>query len=339
MEELIKGIKLVPIKDTLKFTKISDEEYFSAKYGSYISNSRLGLLNPEQDGTPEKFFQGFSANKIFSDSLVFGSLLHQGLLQPEYFDLCTTVDRPTGKVGHIADLLSRVKNPTEKDFMDAIIEVDYYHGIVSEKRLQKVMDTVLKYLEEKRKYEKEHQDKEQMFADPAMRNKYISCLNNLQKDSSIMNLLSPKGLVDDPISYNEQAMIMDVKAIMPDGKEIPLSLKSKLDNCTIDLETNTSTINDLKTTSPELSFFSSVIDRYHYYRELSMYAFLLSTYVKEKYNTEKWNLKGNFLLVHTKEPYPTGVYPMTKELWEKGMEEFKNLLKLVAYYVSTGYSL
>ena len=43
--------------DTLYLQKISDEVYFSKKYANHISNSRLGLINPEQGGDPKKFFQ------------------------------------------------------------------------------------------------------------------------------------------------------------------------------------------------------------------------------------------------------------------------------------------
>ena len=52
-------IKLTPLLDTLRLQKISDEVYFSKKYNHYISNSRLSLLNPKQEGSPEKFFEGF----------------------------------------------------------------------------------------------------------------------------------------------------------------------------------------------------------------------------------------------------------------------------------------
>lgn len=52
-------IKIAPLLDTLRLEKISDAVYFSEKYSDYVSNSRLGLLNPRQDGSPEKFFAGF----------------------------------------------------------------------------------------------------------------------------------------------------------------------------------------------------------------------------------------------------------------------------------------
>ena len=59
-------IELTPILDTLQLLKITDEEYFSDKYKHYISNSRLGLLNPKQEGSPDKFFTGFITNGYVS---------------------------------------------------------------------------------------------------------------------------------------------------------------------------------------------------------------------------------------------------------------------------------
>ena len=70
-------IEITPILDTLRLEDIDDAVYFSEKYSGYISNSRLSLINPEQDGSPEKFFEGLSSHKIYSDSLVFGSAVHE----------------------------------------------------------------------------------------------------------------------------------------------------------------------------------------------------------------------------------------------------------------------
>ena len=56
---MVDNIKIIPLLDTLRLQKIDDSEYFSKKYSGYISNSRLSLINPKQDGSPEKFFNGF----------------------------------------------------------------------------------------------------------------------------------------------------------------------------------------------------------------------------------------------------------------------------------------
>ena len=55
----LSSIEITPLLETLRLEKISDAVYFSEKYSGYVSNSRLGLLNPRQEGTPEKFFAGF----------------------------------------------------------------------------------------------------------------------------------------------------------------------------------------------------------------------------------------------------------------------------------------
>lgn len=64
-------IILEPLLDTLLLEKIDDSVYFTSPiYKHRISNSRLGLLNPRQDGSPEKFFSGFKQS--FNASFALG---------------------------------------------------------------------------------------------------------------------------------------------------------------------------------------------------------------------------------------------------------------------------
>lgn len=65
-------IKITPLIDTLRLQKISDEVYFSERYSNYISNSRLSLINPDQDNDPQAFFEGLSKHSKYSDALIFG---------------------------------------------------------------------------------------------------------------------------------------------------------------------------------------------------------------------------------------------------------------------------
>ena len=81
----LNDIKFEPLIETLTVGKISDQEYFSKKYSDFISNSRLGYINPNQDGSPDKFFT--SMKPIYSDSLLLGSAVHSQYLQPELFEL------------------------------------------------------------------------------------------------------------------------------------------------------------------------------------------------------------------------------------------------------------
>lgn len=52
---------------------------------------------------------------------------------------------------------------------------------------------------------------------------------------------------------------------------------------------------------------------------------------------EECTVKSNCLVVSTIPDYYTKVYEITKKDFAKGWNEFKNLLKLVAQYVSTDY--
>jgi len=51
----------------------------------------------------------------------------------------------------------------------------------------------------------------------------------------------------------------------------------------------------------------------------------------------KPTIKSNFLIVETIPEFYTKVYPMTKALFKKGMDEFSHLLKLAAFYSCNGY--
>ena len=70
---------------------------------------------------------------------------------------------------------------------------------------------------------------------------------------------------------------------------------------------------------------------------MAIYCYLLSLCAKKFFNIEESQIKSNFLVVSTIPNYYTKVVPMTKKLFMKGFAEFKNLMKLVAYYVATGY--
>ena len=56
----------------------------------------------------------------------------------------------------------------------------------------------------------------------------------MKNNKKVQNLLHPKGLIDDPISECEQAILLDAKVEVPGLDPFIVRLKSKLDNYTID---------------------------------------------------------------------------------------------------------
>lgn len=334
-------IKLTPLLDTLQLVKISDAEYFSPKYGEYISNSRLGLLNPRQGGSPESFFTGFK-DEGFISSLVIGSAVHELVLQNESFELAPALGKPTAKMGAMADELYPVwlEHPIRtSDITEASNKINYYKGKLTPDRIKQVNEQCIPYWKA-RKQLVSNSNKELIYLDDKSRDTVYNCVEALTNNPQVQELLHPSGLIDAPISLNENALLLDVQAECPNGKTFIMHLKAKLDNFTIDLESDTVVVNDVKTIGKVVSEIDSNISKYHYSRELAMYLFLLRLYVIKEYGIENPTMKANYLVVSTVPQYYTKVRAMTKKECYAGLHEFRTLLRYAAYQIGyNGYSL
>lgn len=327
-------IKLTPLPDTVQLIEMDDEEYFSDKWSEWISNSKLALINPDQDGSPEIFKEGLSKHQKYSDSLVFGSAVHELVLQPESFILVDNVDRPTAKMGAMADeLFENYLNDLMDDayIIQASDKVNYYKGKMDEAKIMNVRYACDTYWEDRDNWHRNYKGtKTPIFLDPNSREKLNLCLASVEANQEIQDLLHPKGLLDVPKSVNEAALFIQVKAEY-NGKETILKLKGKLDNFTINFETDEVVLNDLKTTGHWLINFKDSFEKYHYNRQMAMYAWMLRLYVQKEYNIQPSRLTANMLLVSTVPDYRAGIFKVTNTEIRKGFLEFKDLLQRVAY--------
>lgn len=325
----------MPLLDTIQLIEMSDEEYFSDKWAGYISNSKLALINPDQDGSPQIYKEGLSKHPKYSDSLVFGSAVHELVLQPKEFAVVNNVDRPTAKMGAMADelyktFLSNKGVVSDKDIIAASDKIDYYKGKMDSIKIENVKDKCINYWWDRRDWEHNNLGTEPIYLDPKSREKLQLCLASVEANKKVQDLLHPKGVFEEPISMNEAALFMDVRA-EHEGKETILKLKGKLDNFTIDTETNEVVLNDLKTTGHWLIDFGDSFKKYHYNRQMAMYAWMLRSYVEKQYNIKPSSLMANMLLVCTVPDYRAGVFRVTNSEIRKGFLEFKDLLQRVAY--------
>ena len=335
----LENIKFKPLLDSLRLQKISDEEYFSSHYSDYISNSRLAKINPDQDGTLQKFIDGLQANRLFIPSLPLGSAVHMITLQPDYFQLIPEITtKPSAKVGFIADELLNIAkdtfNPTKEEIYKACAIVDYYKGNPSDAQYNKLLNQLQVYFKDLKHFydtdERSKNNKECIFLEPKQMETAKACIKALEENSKIQDKLHPKGLINTPISENEQAILLDVEVSLPNLEPIIIKLKSKLDNYTIDAESNTITVNDIKTHGKMLNEFEPALNHFHYFREMSMYCYLLKLCANKFYGLSNPKIESNFLVVSTIPNYYTKVVPMTPKLFNKGFKEFKYLLKLAA---------
>ena len=335
-------IKLEPLIDTLRVEKIDDKIYFTSPvYKNRISNSRLGLLNPKQGGSPDKFFAGFQQS--FNPSFALGSAVHEQILQPDLFKLAEDTGKPTAKMGGMADELYDIycqREITKEDIIKASNKIEYYKGKMTPDRIAEVRTKCAKYWETRASLELNlEENKEVRYLDYPMLEKAKSCIESLQSNPLVMKLLHPTGIVEDPISECEQAILLDIKATMPNGKEVILHLKAKLDNYTIDVESNMIKVNDVKTHGQMLNTFDESKVKYHYYREIALYMFLLSLVAKHKYNMPNPKKQANYLVVSTVPNFYSKVVPVSMVEIRKGFYEFQQLLRYSAYLMCyKGYS-
>lgn len=336
--ELIKKVKIKPILDSLRLEDISDSEYFSEKYSSYISNSRLNKL--KTDGA-ETFFAGLKSE--YSASFETGSLIHTIVLQGDDYEVVNGVFKPTAKAGLMAEALYKSDGtiPTDNEIKAKSKEIGYYKDSFTTNRLNEFKAKAEPYWRDRFIYEQNNPfkegDKERIFTDIKNYELLNNCLNTLNKDINIQKLLHPEGLTETPIIGNERTILMDITMEVPGYDAKTYKLKAKLDNFSIDKEENVITVNDLKTTSRPASIFDPTY--YSYQREIAFYSWLLKLAAQKFYNVENAITKGNFLVVSTIPEYETCVYPMTSKLFLSGWKEALYLLKVVAYLnIVKGYT-
>lgn len=335
--DLLKQVKITPLIDTIRLENIDDEEYFSDKYSSYISNSRLGVLKKEG---VKAFFNGIP--QTYNPSFETGSLIHTICLQGDDYKVVEGVFKPTAKAGLMADALYKPDGttPTDDEIKAQSYIIGYYKDKLTDSRLNEFRQKAEPYWRDRFLYEKNNpkSDKKRIYTDERNFELLKGCMKSLNENFAIQKLLHPECLVEEPIIKNENTILMDIKMEVPNYEPRIYKLKAKLDNFTIDTENNVLTVNDLKTTSKPASIFDPTY--FSYQRELAFYGWLLKMYAKNCLNIEKATLQGNFLVVSTIPEYTTSIVPMTSKLFALGWKEVIYLLRNVAYFNQVkGYDL
>ena len=338
LNRLKEKIQIIPLLDTIRLLDISDEEYFSATYAHCISNSRLSLINPDQGGSPEKYINGFQSSSNSSDSLYFGSAVHELILQPESFEVIKNIKRPTAKLGFVIDEI--IKNRQKglsiyQSIINASNKIDYYKNKLDDKKIHNIIQNCLKYYLDVTHYVKT--DKDPIFLSERDNIRIEQCLSSLKNNRNIVNLLQPFYISIPPVICNEGTLLMDVKAII-NNKEYIYTLKAKLDNFIIDFEAKTIYLNDLKTTGHILKEFPISFNSYHYYRQMSMYYWMLLIYIKKTYpDINEWKGRANMIVVSTIPEYNSGIYKVNNDQIKMGFDEFSYLLRLVVELIDEVY--
>lgn len=289
MQEIFSKFKVTLLPETIQRVQMDDPTYFGPKYKDYVSNSKLGLLNPAQGGSPQKFFEGFKNNN--SPALALGSAVHQLTLEGNDYKL-STITTPSGKLGKFYELflkylkenevldlvLNTKKIPNgcdefltlceetleiQKAFLKAAMEAEYYvdqitnyNGTDLPSRLKTALVSIYSILiADKPEFTKD--SKKLIYLPSDLYSKCVKCVESLKANEEIQTALNYGE------SYCEDVILGDVKVTFPkdfddpDGEqyETIVKLKIKIDNWTIDHEKKVFSMNDLKTSGKPVQYF------------------------------------------------------------------------------------
>lgn len=344
MQVKFSDFKIIPLLDSIKRLDIDDNTYFSSKYRNYVSNSSLKYINPDENGSPDLFK---NPPHFTTSSLNIGSSVHELLLQPDSFVLGPKLHKPTAKLGQVADYVySHRKNdiPIEETIREASQEIGYYINQI-ESKINNIIEKCSPYwnaLDEPR-WVKENV--EEIFLSDNDYDVVSGCMNSCFENEQIMNKLHPKDVFNDPISsYNETTFLIDFLITYKNKKCTILHFKMKADNYTIDVENKKIVLNDLKTTGHPVRWFMNQeygsLVKYHYYRQLFLYNWILWLYCSREYGASKqagWQSECNFLVVQTIPDFSSRCYNLNKSWLLKGKTEAECLLKRVAAYQLFGW--
>lgn len=350
-------IEIIP--ESIQLIRMSDEEYFSDKYKDYISNSKLGMINPEEGGSLEKFLSGFKEE--YSSSFELGSALHAAVLQPDNYYI-SKFKKPGGKLGIFIEKLFELRKKDssikiQTAISKASISADYYSNKLSGTRLKTALRTGLPYYlylwHDQSVEMSANYPKEPIYLSESIYDKYKSCMTNLIKNKEALELLSPVAdILLDKDCFNEYAIFCELVVTLDNGKRVILKFKGKLDNFSVDGFNKVVLLNDLKTSSKPASFFmgnnvrmkegtkdkwvwyDGSFQKYRYYRQMAIYIWLLQCYLRKE-SLKGFKFKVNMIVVETVPEYGNAIYPVNNAYIKKGLREANKLLTLVAEWKSS----
>ena len=243
------------------------------------------------------------------------------ILQPESYEIAFGVERPTAKMGFMADelfLLYKDNKMSDEDIIKASDKINYYKDKMDDKKIRLVKEKCIPYWDARINYQNV---KIPIFMDLKSIEKLTTCIHNVQKDKRIQKILHPNYFIMEPEIYNEATILVDV---------LPLHLKAKLDNFSVNYDTHTITLNDLKTTSHYVDEFStSSFYDYHYYRQMAFYVWLLKIANEKIFQLSNPIYRCNMLVISTRPDYDCSVYEVTNRNIKKGLDEFGKLINLI----------
>jgi hypothetical protein len=308
--------------------------FYSEKF--YFSYSSLNKLL----FSPKLFYKDYvlkDREQLTESYLVEGKLLHCLLLEPEEFDnqfIMQPGKVPTGNNKLVVDAVYekyKQQENTERelsDFSDEILEIlvsiNLHQSLkTDQQRLDKILvsDNIDYFNFLKVRGAKS-------IIDEATLIKIKDSVEYFKDDQQIMSLLNLKS----PNTFNEVELKLDMQGVS-------FGLKGIVDNVTVDHESETIFVNDLKTTSKPLTKFPETVEYYRYDLQAAIYYTLVKhAFKKDNAKTKNYKIVFTFIVVDNfNNIYPYQVSEKTMKEWLLNLSYAMNIAQF--HYDNKSYGL
>lgn len=299
-----------------------------------ISNSALGLINPEEGGSPKKyklFIVDKRGVKEDSSSLKMGYYVHKYLENPEEF-IVSDLGRPSDmmcswieEVYEKGDL--KLKDITDKNNILKKLVVDSKgNRYDNTKKEDTIWNMFVKQGFDYLKFLIEGEEK--LVIDSRTKIVLENIIISLKAHKTAWELLFAEGEMFGDTTHKELPIYWEAEML-----GVKLACKSLLDRAIISPLNKTALIVDFKTTSSPVGMYKYSFMKYRTYRQMAFYKQALACYLKEQYpDINDWNIDVYIVAAETTGLFEVAVYGLSKQCLYEGQLEYEDLLKRITFH-------
>lgn len=289
-----------------------------------ISNSALSYINPEQQGSAQKFYKWKIGELELeeSPSLERGDLIHKYKLEPDLYDVMS-VKMPTESIKNIIDdVLIHADGYDLSEMTDAILTAaasrEYGQSWKPETLLKKVIEGGQEYFDAI-----QAATGKQIISHDTM-NVLTNATESLDRNKSASELLDTPSN-DSVLYFNELEIYFEIDGV---------PTRSKLDRLIVNTVNKTFTVVDLKSTSKHIAKYAGAFEYYRTYRQLAFYIQAAQAHLGPDYTP---SAEHYIVACMTVEPFLTRVFSVRTDskYIEMGNQEIHELLERIKVHTNS----
>lgn len=331
------GLKFISQLDRWVFPIKDDTGYYEkgkSPGNLHVSSSSLQYINPEEGGSPRAFIDFVENGIEETKNMRIGTIIHKYHEDRDSFKI-SEVPKPTEKAGEVADKIIQLVRDGEV-FSNAVIQfavesLGYQSNWKMETRINKIVDLCSAYINEVLEAEENNQI---FLTESEMEPIKVACRAIESHPVACQLAFHSNNDLTGDVSFKELEIFAKYQIHSEDALDGHiLTLKSKIDNVIINLETKVIKIIDLKSSINGGMRYTTQFSYRRTYRQLSFYGLQVKKWLKDNgFNPAEFTFEFYIISVQTTGLGECTVFKIPLEYINDGVDEVKTLLKRIAFH-------